>query len=173
MQAEFPDALPAAVDSPAPPAEAAWQRLPTRARGLMMLALVGACLPAVPAVAILATATDIVSPWLAGAGAAVLAAAVGLWRGARQYAAFGWRLDADGLAVRRGTLWQSETRVPATRVQHLDVKRGPLQRRRGVATLVVHTAGTRQSTVTVPHLDAADAERLRDALSRQIDDVDD
>jgi membrane protein YdbS with pleckstrin-like domain len=101
------------------------------------------------------------------------ALAFGLWRGARQHACLAWRLDAEGLAVRRGTLWQSETRVPASRVQHLDIKRGPLQRRRDLSTLVVHTAGTRLSTVSVPHLDAGDAERLRDALSRQIHDVDD
>ena len=63
--------------------------------------------------------------------------------------------------------------MPATRVQHLDLKRGPLQRRRDLATLVVHTAGTRHSAVTVPHLDADDAERLRDRLGRQIDHDDD
>ena len=176
MHSESPDlvSLPvAAATATTVATDGEWQRLPARARLLMTLGLAGMFLPAVPAAAVLATATDLVSPWLAGAAALVLAIAAGLWRGARQYAAFAWRLDADGLAVRRGTLWQSETRVPATRVQHLDVKRGPLQRRRDVSTLVVHTAGTRQSTVTVPHLDAADAERLRDALSRQIDDVDD
>jgi membrane protein YdbS with pleckstrin-like domain len=37
----------------------------------------------------------------------------------------------------------------------------------------VHTAGTRHSAVTVPHLDADDAERLRDRLARQIDADDD
>ncbi|MDX1550208.1 MAG: PH domain-containing protein, partial [Lysobacter spongiicola] len=46
-------------------------------------------------------------------------------------------------------------------------------RRRGLSTLVVHTAGTRHSAVTVPHLDADDAEHLRDTLGRQIDDDDD
>ena len=47
------------------------------------------------------------------------------------------------------------------------------QRRRNLATLVIHTAGTRHSAVTVPHLDAEDAQRLRDLLGRQIDHDDD
>lgn len=97
----------------------------------------------------------------------------GLWLGLKQYRYTFWRLDDEGLALRRGKLWQRETRVPASRVQHLDLKRGPLQRGRELATLVVHTAGTRHSAVTVPNLDAADAERLRDRLGRQIDHGDD
>lgn len=157
----------------APPPVAGWQPLPRRARLLMMLGMAAAFLPAVPVAAILAASTDVVPATLAGGGVLLAALAAGAWRGARQYACFAWRVDADGLAVRRGTLWQSETRVPASRVQHLDIKRGPLQRRRDLSTLVVHTAGTRLSTVAVPHLDAGDAERLRDALSRQIHDVDD
>ena len=96
-----------------------------------------------------------------------------MWLGFRQFRHVAWRLDGDGLAIRRGKLWQRETRVPVTRVQHLDLKRGPWQRRRNLATLVVHTAGTRHSAVTVPHLDADDAERLRDVLGRQIDHDDD
>jgi uncharacterized protein len=139
----------------------------------MMLGMLAMCLPAVPAAAIVAAATDVVPTLAAVVAVLVAAIAFGLWRGARQYACLAWRHDTEGLAVRRGTLWQSETRVPASRVQHLDIRRGPLQRRRGLATLVVHTAGTRLSTVSVPHLDAGDAERLRDALSRQVHDVDD
>ena len=96
-----------------------------------------------------------------------------LWLGLKQYRHTLWRLDEDGLAIRRGRMWQRETRVPATRVQHLDIKRGPLQRRRNLSTLVVHTAGTRHSAVTLPHLDADDAQRLRDRLGRQLDLDDD
>ncbi|WP_081981057.1 PH domain-containing protein [Novilysobacter defluvii] len=48
-----------------------------------------------------------------------------------------------------------------------------MQRRRGVSSLVVHTAGSAASAVTVPHMDAADAERLRERLSRRIEDDDD
>ena len=52
-------------------------------------------------------------------------------------------------------------------MQHLDVKHGPLARRFGLATLVLHTAGTRDSAVSVPGLDADDAAHLREVLGRQ------
>ncbi|MBW3549705.1 MAG: PH domain-containing protein [Proteobacteria bacterium] len=110
------------------------------------------------------------SGMLLGAGLGLLlGAAFGLWWGAKRYRYTLWTHDSDGLAVRSGKLWRQETRVPATRVQHLDIKRGPWQRRRRLSTLVVHTAGTRHSAVTVPHLDVDDAEHLRDRLARQID----
>ncbi len=83
--------------------------------------------------------------------------------GGKRHATPRWRLDDDGLAVRRGRLWRSETRVPASRVQHLDLKHGPLERRRALATLVVHTAGTRNSAVTV----AAPGRRRRRTPARR------
>ena len=111
---------------------------------------------------------------LQGAATGVLVlGAWGCWLAVRQYQRTAWRLDDKGLSVRRGRLWWSETRVPATRVQHLDIQRGPLQRRRGVSSLVVHTAGSAASAVTVPHMDAGDAEYLRERLSRRIEDDDD
>lgn len=162
--------------SPAPdpaddtrPADA-WQPLPARARALFVLGTA-------PAFALPTTALGaIVGHWAADAlplGALIglaLGATFGLWLGFKQFDHVRWVLDDSGLAIRRGRLWQRETRVPATRVQHLDLKRGPLQRSRALATLVVHTAGTRHSAVMIPNLDEHDAERLRERLSRQIDD---
>ncbi len=75
--------------------------------------------------------------------------------------------------MRRGHLWQSESHVPVSRVQHLDLRRGPLERAAGLATLTVHTAGTRLNTVAITRLDQTDAERLRDRLARQLDHYDD
>ncbi|HSM11624.1 MAG TPA: PH domain-containing protein [Lysobacter sp.] len=167
--------LPAAAMPPLPDqpgnAEIAWQPLPARSRALFLLG-------AVPTYALPGA---LAGYWLGGfgtgwtvsaGGAAVgllLGAALGAWLGLKQYRYTFWRLDEDGLAVRRGRLWQRETRVPATRVQHLDIKRGPLQRGRELSTLVVHTAGTRHSAVTLPNLDATDAERLRARLAVQGD----
>lgn len=149
-----------------------WQPLPARARTLFAISRLGFAIPAAVAGFVLLEAFDL--PGVAGAlGGAVLVAMLGLWVGFRQFRHVAWRLDDDGLAIRRGRLFQRETRVPATRVQHLDLKRGPWERKRQLATLVVHTAGTRHSAVTLPYLDAEDAERLRDVLGRQVDRDDD
>ena len=83
-----------------------------------------------------------------------------------------WRLDARGLQVCRGVVWRSEVLVPRSRVQHLDIERGPIERRFGLATLVVHTAGTRLSALRQAGFLDADAVALRDALLPEAADDD-
>ncbi|MBP6748044.1 MAG: PH domain-containing protein [Xanthomonadaceae bacterium] len=107
--------------------------------------------------------------WIAIGGAFAVAIAAGLWLAYRRYRYTFWKLDRDGFAVKRGRLWQWETRVPTTRVQHMDLKRGPLERAHGLASVILHTAGTRLSAVSVSGMSLDDAERLRDYLTRQID----
>jgi hypothetical protein len=98
----------------------------------------------------------------------LLAAAWG-FAGAR-WRRTGWRLDDDGLAIRRGVFWRSETLVPRSRVQHVDLSHGPLDRHLGLAALTLHTAGTRLAAVSLGGLEQATAEALRDVL---VDDGDD
>jgi len=105
-------------------------------------------------------------------GVAVIALLFGTWAFVRRRRVR-WQLDAQGLGVRRGRLWQHETRVPASRVQHLDLRRGPIERLTGLATLVVHTAGSRFGAVAIEGLAVSDAQRLRDRLARQLDADDD
>ena len=77
------------------------------------------------------------------------------------------------LRVRRGVVWHKEILVPRSRVQHLDIERGPIERHFGLATLVVHTAGTRLHALRQPGLLDADALALRDALLPEADRDDD
>ena len=106
------------------------------------------------------------------AGATVIGLLAGALLGARlRYQR--WTLDDAGLWLRQGRLWWRETRVPISRVQHVDLKHGPLERRFGLATLVVHTAAVHLSGITVRGLDDADAQHLRDTLARQLDDAGD
>ena len=158
-------------DLPDPPDASAWRPLPPRARTLFALshATVG-LLFSIPA-AILCLVFGVSPATALGTVVGVLAigAAIGAMIGVRRHRRAGWRLDDDGFAYRRGHWWYAETRVPASRVQHLDLRHGPLERRWHLATLVIHTAGSRMSAVSVPGLDAQDAEALRDRLARQIE----
>lgn len=105
-------------------------------------------------------------------GVLLLAALLGRFIG-RRLRHQRWKLDAEGLWLRQGRMWWRETRVPISRVQHVDLKHGPLERRFKLATLVVHTAAVQLSGITVRGLDAADAQYLRDELARQLDDAGD
>lgn len=109
---------------------------------------------------------------LIAAGVVAMAAGLGHYFGARLRHQR-WKLDAEGLWLRQGRLWFRETRVPASRVQHVDLKHGPLERRFRLATLVVHTAAAQLSGISVRGLDETDAQHLRDALARQLDDAGD
>ncbi|OBU51699.1 PH domain-containing protein [Stenotrophomonas maltophilia] len=147
-----------------------WQPLPARAARLAALegAFGGLFVPSAP----LAAAWwffDLPAGLWGAASGLLVGALFGAWLGHRRLTRTRWRLDAQGLGLRRDLMWQTETQVPVSRVQHLDLRRGPLERRAGLATLIVHTAGTRLSAVTVSGLDDADAERLRDTLAHQLD----
>jgi membrane protein YdbS with pleckstrin-like domain len=90
--------------------------------------------------------------------------ALGAWIAYRRWKSSAWKLDGTGLHFRRGRAWRKEVLVPRSRVQHLDIERGPIERRYGLATLIVHTAGTRQHALRIAGLEDADAVALRDAL---------
>ena len=148
-----------------------WQALQPQARTQFMLVGAGiGLLPAIPAFTI-GQALGF-HPFMVAVAAALVGAAIGAWRGDRIWRHSAWCLDEAGFTLRRGRLWRRETRVPQSRVQHLDLRRGPLQRHFGLSTLVIHTAGTRHSAVTINGLAADDAERLRDTLARQVEDDD-
>ncbi len=79
-----------------------------------------------------------------------------------------WRLSEYGLDIRRGVWWRHRIVVPQSRIQHSDIEQGPLQRGFGIATLVIHTAGTKNSSVKLEGLAAKTAETLRDTLVSEL-----
>ncbi len=74
------------------------------------------------------------------------------------------RLDDDGLEYEHGWLWRHHISVPRSRIQHTDVSQGPYERRFGLATLVVHTAGTAHASISIDGLSHETAMAFRDAL---------
>ena len=72
-----------------------------------------------------------------------------------------YRVDEAGLEIVNGVYFRTTTNVPRSRIQHTDVSQGPLERRYGLGTLVVYTAGTQHSQVSLPGLDFTVAQRIR------------
>ena len=73
-------------------------------------------------------------------------------------------LDADGLEFEHGWIWRHHVSVPRSRIQHTDVTQGPYERRFGLATLVVYTAGTEHASIPIEGLSHETALAFRDAL---------
>ncbi len=73
-------------------------------------------------------------------------------------------VDAQGIEIRRGVWWRVVINVPRSRVQHIDVSQGPLERRYGLGTLIVYTAGTDHAKVALAGLEHGRALRIREHL---------
>ncbi len=86
----------------------------------------------------------------------------------KRFMARGYQFSDDRLRVVKGVLFHADTVVPFSRVQHLDVEQGPLERAFGIARLILHTAGTHNSSVTLPGLAHADAVSMREEIRAHV-----
>ena len=74
------------------------------------------------------------------------------------YNHFGFIMNEEDLEIRSGWLWLKDTVVPMTRIQHVELERGPLLRKYNLAKIKVVTAATSHE-VTV--LELSEAESLK------------
>ena len=84
-----------------------------------------------------------------------------------------WRYEIHPLEVdlQRGLVRVTRTLVPMARVQHVDTRRGPLQRRLGLSTVVFYTAAGPNE---IPQLATGTAAEVRDRiaeLTREADEL--
>ena len=104
-------------------------------------------------------------PAVAAAAAAVALAGWAVFPyPSRAYRAWGYRIDDRVLELKSGIVFRVSQLLPLTRLQHVDLRQGPLERHFGLATLALHTAGTREATLRIPGLNYHVAARLRDHL---------
>jgi membrane protein YdbS with pleckstrin-like domain len=77
-----------------------------------------------------------------------------------------YRVDDQGIEIRKGVYWRVVINVPRSRVQHIDVSQGPIERRYELGTLVIYTAGTDHAKVELEGLAHDRALRIREHLLR-------
>ena len=85
----------------------------------------------------------------------------------------GYALRTRDVLFRTGVFFRSITAVPLSRIQHVELSRGPLERLFGLATLQVFTAGGSGSDLSVPGLALDTGERLREFILGRIGDEND
>lgn len=83
-------------------------------------------------------------------------------------------LREQDINLQRGFLFWKLVSVSHNRIQHLEVRQGPIQRRFGLAELIIYTAGTQGSDLKIPGLTLAKAQQLKSQLLNNInvEDID-
>ena len=171
----------ATVNPPPPPDVVADRRLDPRyvdlerTRGWIIFAVITPLLAI--GLLVLFLAADL-PPWtsivLLAAAAAIVALLV--WSAVRwpelEFAHASYRIDDRGIEIRWGVFWRQVINVPRSRIQHTDVSQGPLERKYGLGTLVIYTAGISHAQVDLPGLAHEDALVIRDyLLPRELPDA--
>lgn len=162
-----PENLPAADD-------VRWQPLDRRfvprqqVRGLMNAAVLAA---GVLVLQILRQRIELdVTLWLAWVAVAAVVAGALLWP-LVSVPKKGYALRDRDLVYRAGVFWRSVTAVPFNRVQHVETASTPLDRRFGLASLQLYTAGSSGGDLAIDGLRAEDAERMRVFVLRKAGDA--
>ena len=73
----------------------------------------------------------------------------------------GWAEQSDDIVIRSGAIFRNYEALPYGRLQFVNVKQGPLQRKFDLADLTITTAG---STAMISGLPTTEATRMRDDL---------
>lgn len=66
--------------------------------------------------------------------------------------------------MRQGVIWHQKIALPYSRLQHVSLSQGPLERRFGQHTLKCFSAGSGSAEITLPGLSSSVAESLRQHL---------
>ena len=74
------------------------------------------------------------------------------------------------IAYRSGLFWRKTVIVAFNRIQHVEVSTGPLQRRFGLASIKLFTAGGSSVDLRIDGLTAGRAEQMRTFIAEKIDD---
>lgn len=98
--------------------------------------------------------------WIGWVGLALAAAAMLAWPGI-SVPRKGWAVREHDVVYRTGVLWRTVTAVPFNRIQHVETESTPLDRRFGLASLRLYTAGGAAGDLNIQGLSAGLAERLR------------
>lgn len=80
----------------------------------------------------------------------------------------GYALRDKDILFRRGWLIRKARVVPLNRVQHVSVQSGPIERRLGLASVSIFTAGSGSADFTIKGITEEKAQQIKDWISNQL-----
>lgn len=106
--------------------------------------------------------------WLLIVGAVLLLSAWHRISSLQSFKFLGYAVRERDVMVQKGWLIRSVKISPFNRIQNCSVQSGPLERRYGLASLIVYTAGSNGADLRISGLLQEEADRLRHFILRQI-----
>jgi membrane protein YdbS with pleckstrin-like domain len=131
-----------------------WVGLIFAASLVLLAALIGVMLVLLDVGALIACLPAVVTLLVASPAAIVVPDL--LWRHWR------YEIGAEEVDLQHGVITITRTLIPMARIQHVDTRRGPLERRFGLASVVLYTAA---GAIEIPALAADVAASVRDRIA--------
>ncbi|WP_076410336.1 PH domain-containing protein [Shewanella sp. UCD-KL12] len=76
----------------------------------------------------------------------------------------GYGVCENELLMQKGVIWFKRVSLPYTRLQHISLSQGPIERKFGLHTLKCFSAGSGSAEIELPGLESRTAEKLRQHL---------
>jgi len=73
----------------------------------------------------------------------------------------GVAMRTHDIAFKKGIIWQQIVILPLARVQHIEVHRGPIERKLGLASLKLYSAGGMSADLQISGLTHDDCKNMR------------
>jgi uncharacterized protein len=96
-----------------------------------------------------------------------LALAGTTWLIRKRFEGEGYALRDYDIIHRHGYFWRIQTTVPFSRVQHVEIGQGPIEKRFGISTIRVFTAGGSNSDLSISGIDPEEAHRIKSFIVHQ------
>lgn len=94
----------------------------------------------------------------------VVVVLIGFWLTYLGFRIQAYALRDRDITFKKGIIFRSVTSIPFNRVQHCEIKQGPIERYFGLKTLEIFTAGGQNSDLTIPGLQPQRAQQLKEFI---------
>lgn len=101
--------------------------------------------------------------WTAG-GIWFLWLVLSMWHTYEDFQIQGFAIRERDLTYRSGVFFRSTTVIPYNRIQHAEVKQGPIERKFNLQRLEIYSAGGDGSDLYIPGLPSKRADQLKDYI---------